>query len=84
MSLENKIYKHIQSILPQYDDLEYCNMYKLPETINADIEYIFKLKTPLFKQELMNLEERLLKDIEEYCNLENEPLPRIVFIFSEI
>lgn len=86
-SLSEDIFNYIHSeIIPKYDDLTDCHMYKLPQEINADYEYIFKLKHPLFKQESETLTNNIYEDISDYCDKINEPyyILKILIILSEI
>lgn len=81
------IFNHIHSdIIPKYDDLVDCHMYQLPQEINADYEYIFKLKHPLLKPELETLTANIYEDISDYCDKINEPyfILNILIILSEI
>lgn len=86
-SLSQDIFNHIHSeVIPKYDDLVDCHMYKLPENVNADVEYIFKLKEPLQKQEFQDLMNNVYGAIDEYCDKINEPyyILKILIIISEI
>ncbi|WP_407413787.1 hypothetical protein [Methanobrevibacter sp.] len=86
-SISEDIFRYIQSeIIPKYDDLIDCHMYKLPEKVNVDVEYIFKLKGPLQKQEFEDLRNNVYGAIDNYCDEINEPyyILKILIVLSEI
>lgn len=66
-----KIFNYINTeIIPNDDNLEYCIMHKLPENIGKDVEYIFKIKSAVPDEKLINLQTNIENILLEYCKHE--------------
>lgn len=62
----NKILKYIQKeIVPEYPEIESCTMHNLPKEFNSkDVEFIFKIKFNLNKDDRDNLKRNILMRIQ--------------------
>ena len=67
--IREKLFNYINDeLLKKYDVLEYCNMYESSDSMNWDVEFIFKLKYSLTIEEKNFLEIDLKKDIRKFLN----------------
>lgn len=78
-----KVFQYIQEeLIPKYDVLSSCIMHRLPEYMNDDVEYIFKLSYDLTDKSKYNLKKSLEIDLADFCDSFNSfYFVRIIIIF---
>lgn len=67
--IREKLFEYINnSLIMNYDDLSFCNMYESSGNVNWDVELIFKTKHTLTTEEKNNLEFDIRKELRKFLN----------------
>ena len=67
--IREKLFDYINnSLIRNYDDLSFCNMYESLDIVNWDVELIFKTKRTLTTEEKNNLEFDIRKDLRKFLD----------------
>lgn len=67
--IREKLFDYItHSLIINYDELCFCNMYESSGNVNWDVEFIFKLNYSLSVAEKNNLNRNIKRDLRKFLN----------------
>ena len=67
--IREKLFDYItHSLIINYEELCFCNMYESLGNVNWDVEFIFKLNYSLTTEEKNNLKRNIKRDLRKFLN----------------